>query len=698
MGLRARLSLVAPGVITRLAVGVAIGVAMLQAQPFNCMPPYSTNLIPMRRTGVTEQIGDLFVTCTGGTAGVVHDVNVTLSLSLPITSANPTGTKSDVLLLTNVNNEPEIGPGQNAFVGEFEPATAGSTLPHTVRFDGVKLSEGRTGTVMRIMNLRANVAAAAYGYSGPVHVMMDTSPRQPGFPMRFASGYLTPGKPNVTTRASQTPGYQMEVEIEETSPVDFRPRTYPGRTGFEFGMVQYAESGFTTTVFQSLGVSTAGLANSGTRILLRFSNVGLGQQVFVSTQPIASGYTPGLDARLLATDEGGGGAYVEAPATSATPSPGIAPVTIANGKGTAVYEITAVDTTRPKWAKFGVVLQGGTGTPTVDVIYGPLTTSTQTWIPRFAAPRTAPARVPTAVFRDTLNQVRLVEYGNPELYNAGGVFTGKPGVAQDSDGNTWIVSRDTHKGLYATRFDATTKKFDAWTFLGGAAQGDASVTIGADDGAMHYTIRDDWNACWVGTFRRGIGNTWQGMGGIFSSDPQVNWNPQGRLVLAGRDTWGGVWTSAIYTGAWVVLPWTHRGGWVQGPMSLSAVAPYTVLAARDPWNGLWFARIQEPQFQWIAGYGGIDRGPQLAGPAAIGAVADSIWTRQLDVAQGTPLVWTQTGGVLKSEAPAWVNNELYIVGPDWSGNIWWYRSSTGQWLKAAGQTVVMESEVSAAPR
>lgn len=689
-----------------LVLGLAgwITTGSLWGDTLNCSANYAAT-IPLRRTAVTEQIGDLDAVCTGGTSGTAHDVTVTVSLSVPVTSANATGSKTDAMLFLNITDKALIAPGQNAFVGDLEPSTAGSSYSHTVRFSGVRIAE--PGGVMRlkIANLRANIAALPYGASAwtPIYATVDTSPRLPGFPLKYAAGYLLGSGPAVTTSTSQTPGYQMEVRVEEASSLDFRPRTYAGQDQLAIGGSTLSESGLITTAFQPLGLSSAGLADSGTRILLRFSNVSVGQQVFVSTRPIASGISGVLDARLTAaTDEGGGGAYAEVSPTSVTPSPGIAPVTIVNGRGTAVYEVIQSDPTGAmgtEWAKFGVVLQGGTGQPTVEVMYGPLTTTTQTWIPRFSPPRTAPAIVPTGVFRDTFNQIRLLEHGNSELFNAGGVFQGKPGVAQDSDGSTWIVARDTANGLWTTRFTAATKTFDSWTFLGGQTQSDPSVTV-SDDGEMYYTIRDQWNNCWLGTFRRGVGNTWQYLGGVFSADPQVAWSPTGILTVAGRDNWGGVWIRYLYTtlnGAVNNSPWLFRGGIIQGQFSLSQQAPYTLLAARDLGNGLWFARMVPSYFEWIGGQGTIERGPQLAGPIAVGAVADNVWARQIDATQGTLTPWKSIGGVVKSEGPAWLNNELYVVGRDGDNSIWWHRSSTGQWVRA-GHTGVAASEISAAPR
>jgi hypothetical protein len=326
-------------------------------------------------------------------------------------------------------------------------------------------------------------------------------------------------------------------------------------------------------------------------------------------------------------------------------------------------------------------------------MFGPLTDSPQAWVPRFTAPGTAPAVVPAAVFRDTFHRIRLIEYGSSEIHNAGGVFSGKPGAAQDGDGNTWIVARDTSSGLYITRFRAASKTFDNWIFLGGLAKGDPSVTVSLA-GIVYYTIRDNWNNCWLGTFRPGIGNTWRRVGGVFATDPQTSVTPGDDIWIAGKDLWNGIWTTTIPEGPNVhppEIPWTFRGGLVQGQIALSRFGDVPLLAARDFSNALWFATMSRNTFTWASGQGLMSRDPQVAGTTAVVATNDSISVREY----GSP--WVATGGVLSSESAASLNNELYIAGRDASNQIWWYRSSTGQWT-FAGHQGVAASELSAVPR
>lgn len=688
-------------------LGVMILNGALMGAPFTC--EYYNGAGPtVRATGVTEKVDDVLIVCTGGTPGATHDVTLSVSLSVPVTSANPTGTKSDALLLINDPSRSQMVANQNVFAGEFAPAAGGSSQPHTIRFTGVRMAEPEGQqtpvTILRVVNFRANVTAVAAdmwmtprlrGISEMVLATIDTTPRLAGFPMTAAVGVLADPGPITSVSASQTAGYQMDVRLQELTPSEFRVRSYPNQDQTPIGAPFYTESNVITSLFQPVGMPSAGLANSGTRIVLKFSNVPAGQQVFVSTNPIAVNTPVTSDIRLAATTEAGTvAAYSEVSPNANSPSPGVAAVPIVNGSGMAAYEVLQTDTTALEWATFGVVLQGGTGTPTVEAMYGPLASTTQTWIPRFMPPKMA-VNTPAAVFRDAANQIRLIEYGNTEVYNAGGVFAGQPGAAQDGDGNRWIVAKDTSNGLYLTRFSAASKKFDNWIFLGGAAKGDPSVTV-SPAGVVYYAIRDPWNSCWLGTFRPGIGNSWRYLGGVFATDPQIT-AAGFTIYLAGKDNWSGIWAMSfpeVGNLARVEEGWTFRGGIVQGQISLSRVVDFPILAARDQWNALWLAALIYPAgLQWMAGQGVITRDPQIAGTTAVGATNDSISTRSLF----PELPWAATGGVLTSESPAWVNEELYIAGVDASGQIWWYKDGTKQW-SSTGLVGLAASRLSAVPR
>ena len=117
---------------------------------------------------------------------------------------------------------------------------------------------------------------------------------------------------------------------------------YNTETGFFDGASMDANlPGFTPTAeFPSIrGLNTAGEANSGTRVYFLFSSIPEGMQLFVPVSvPLTLAGAPANQtgiAVLTTTDANGAGPFNPVPGN---PS-GVAPVTVLNGAGMAVYEI-----------------------------------------------------------------------------------------------------------------------------------------------------------------------------------------------------------------------------------------------------------------------------------------------------------------------------------------------------------------------
>jgi hypothetical protein len=165
----------------------------------------------------------------------------------------------------------------------------------------------------------------------------------------------------------------------------------------------FTETGFYNPLLSnSRGISAAGLADSGTRLMLRFSNVPAGLTPFVSTTDING------KARLITTDANGAGpslpgvgaGYTVTANTNTTTGIGpYAPVTITNGSGVAVYEFIAGDPLATEDVLVPVVLAytsntsaspalPALGTATISGSFAPLSTTTTQSIsaplPRFA--------------------------------------------------------------------------------------------------------------------------------------------------------------------------------------------------------------------------------------------------------------------------------------------------------------------------
>jgi len=148
----------------------------------------------------------------------------------------------------------------------------------------------------------------------------------------------------------------------------------------------------------------AGLADSGTKLIARFNNVPAGVVLYVNVAQNATS-TAGTTASLISTDvNGANGSWpnsVVAQTTSA--GGGVAPVTLNNGSGVAVWEVTAANSQAiDKLGFYAYVAYTanpaanlpGLGASTINGTFAPLstvTTASSGPIPRFADTSTATA-------------------------------------------------------------------------------------------------------------------------------------------------------------------------------------------------------------------------------------------------------------------------------------------------------------------
>jgi len=169
----------------------------------------------------------------------------------------------------------------------------------------------------------------------------------------------------------------------------------PGCVGGQY----FTETGFyNQNLSTSNGLNRAGLADHGTRLMLRFAGVPAGALIFVGAYetpggtPLASNTTSRV--RLVSTDANGGGAFS---ATSVTSSGLYAPVPLTGGAGVAVYEVMNSDPLSAENIDVPVVVaftsntstnNPGLGTGTVTGSFAPLSTvntqSSSAPLPRFA--------------------------------------------------------------------------------------------------------------------------------------------------------------------------------------------------------------------------------------------------------------------------------------------------------------------------
>jgi hypothetical protein len=197
----------------------------------------------------------------------------------------------------------------------------------------------------------------------------------------------------------------------------------------EPGAIYNTESGFynstpaVVTGSSANGLSAAGLADHGTRLMARFANVPAGVSLYASLYPVVSCSDCGpssrpaitavrnatsatlTQARLVSTDANGAGAFSGVVATNNSSFDGgaaTAPISLNNGAGTAVWEVMNADPLIGQTYEFGIGVSyvantsnnlPGLGSATVAGSFAPLSTvttaSASAPIPRFADTSTA---------------------------------------------------------------------------------------------------------------------------------------------------------------------------------------------------------------------------------------------------------------------------------------------------------------------
>ena len=213
-----------------------------------------------------------------------------------------------------------------------------------------------------------------------------------GFPSSFKRRNVAPypstgGSGPISADTSPTPNNQ-------DTPGGIAPNSVGGQYFTETGFYAGASGG--SLVSAGNGLSKAGLADHGTRLMLRFAGVPAGAQIFVGVYDSASGVSNSgatSKVRLVSTDASGAGAFS---AVSATSGGIYAPVALTGGAGIAVYEVMSSDPLSQENIDVPIVVAftsntstntPGLGTGTVTGSFAPLSTvttqSSSAPLPRF---------------------------------------------------------------------------------------------------------------------------------------------------------------------------------------------------------------------------------------------------------------------------------------------------------------------------
>ena len=371
------------------------------AQPFQCFANGGVST-PARVEGLSEPVGDFLLNCVGGTptaaGSAIQPVNIQLFLNTSLTSRILANGWSEALLLIG---EPTpatqrvcgtvgdveaggvctiTGTGTGAGVYNGTPGRPNvfqgiQTTSNSVTFLGIPVDPpGASGSrVFRITNIRANANALGLSVPVPTPVVETVSPTPPQFlpvsnpsqTVAFIQSGFTPsvsGASNLPQCVSQNPGLardpsqsgtsQFSIRFVENFATAFRRRNVATSAGTPAALASQndltvgtynTETGFFNLSFPVIPVrgnlGLAGLADQGTRLLISFSNVPAGVSLFSHVSPNVSGGTDVV--RMIAANSSGGGIFSPVSGNAS----GIAPIALAGGSGTAVYELLQSDPT-----------------------------------------------------------------------------------------------------------------------------------------------------------------------------------------------------------------------------------------------------------------------------------------------------------------------------------------------------------------
>jgi uncharacterized protein (TIGR03437 family) len=342
--------------------------------------------------GLAEQLGEIVLQCTG-TPGTAFTGNLNVSLPVSITNRiNASGFSTDASLTIDTGT------------GNVPSGVSGLVTNQSIAFNGFQFAIPASGSVsLSVNDLRANVNQLGLQQTSQIFA--------------FLSGSLALQNNSVAV-ASATQGLlATNMDSGVTCVGSPTPSTVSLSNLFAAGTAEETTritEGF-STAFQPKDPTS----DTGTRILLTYSNVPAGAAIYVPDAVAGSGtllptsggdfgtaaavgqYTPGshtlLLVRVLNTDDTGvGGTFATLPAPSNSGVlllNGANPVPITNGAGYAVYEVVDANPSAVESAQipnfFAVAPNSPPSTANGTVSLAPVSSigsaSTTAPIPRFAA-------------------------------------------------------------------------------------------------------------------------------------------------------------------------------------------------------------------------------------------------------------------------------------------------------------------------
>ena len=430
-----------------LVLATAPAVSAQITQPFSCTAS-AANPPLVRAEGVTEQVGDVVLVCTGGTptpAGqTIPESNLSVTLNTTITDriySTTTGLSEALLIVddafpktpvpitavpsnSNAATTQLVCPATGGVAtcaitstgvasglpgGDYDGTVGTGTYPnHYNMFQGVVTGANQitflgvpidapgtlTTLTLRITNVRANASQISVGSQfslSPLQMFIAVNGSQTvtiNNPQPIV-GYVTPGLvTKVTPLTVETclpapsPGY-FAVNFTENFASSFKTRTWPSMTVGSYapngggaqnvpGFSYNSESGMYDPSNTGGSYAMGGLADHGTRLLVRFSGFPAGVSLQVPAQVTNGSLT--LD--YVATD-----GYGNSPAGNPVAQTGNVAVSLdSTGSGWVTYEVATDDPTAVESASIPVTpsgtsgnfLQAALGTGSVKLSFAPI--------------------------------------------------------------------------------------------------------------------------------------------------------------------------------------------------------------------------------------------------------------------------------------------------------------------------------------
>jgi uncharacterized protein (TIGR03437 family) len=372
---------------------LCMGIAQSQSNPLTCSDAAVNPAL--RAEGVAEAVGDILVSCIGGSPGAAFNVNLAIFLNVGVTNRLSTTGATDVSLAVDLG----AGPAPAAVPGVPQGSNG-------VSFNGVAVTiPASRGFSFRISNLRGNISQLGSGFQAPVVASISLT----GLPLVSSLNPVSVGIPAPGLLASYA-----SAGIRCTGSA--LPSTIGFSSLFTFG-TRFASTRVTEG-FATAFETKVRTADTGIRILARYNGFPAGARIFVpavvagsdALQPTAAGdlggtpsagaYAPGgslLLAYVNGTDANGAGgtvAYTPGAAGSGIVAfDALSEVRLTSGSGVAVYEVVDANPNVTESAQFPTFLglpaitDGSTPVASEQVSFAPVTsvfTSTTTDpIPRF---------------------------------------------------------------------------------------------------------------------------------------------------------------------------------------------------------------------------------------------------------------------------------------------------------------------------